>query len=1085
MAKYISNIPVGKDLYKGCSQERLAESISNYIKDKDKTNSDSPFQRIIGIEGEWGSGKSNVINMLQKSLNDNYVFYIHDAWGMQEDLQRRSLLQSLTSFLIQKGYLKDNTTRKNINIKTRKFEQVSCSWEERLEFLLGNKSSSITEIKPSIASPLKWFTLAMAITGITLTIGGLITRPEIILPFNFRYGELITIICFAVIPLLSWFIYMCFGWKNKWKDFVNVYGTSGTTTNSCETISSLEPSVSEFRSWMHDISNGLPTDKHLVVVFDNMDRLPKEKVKQLWSSIHTFFAENSDNECEKYEKVWCLIPYDEIHLCQAFDEKDDLCRKFLLKTFPITYRVAKPVVSDYKDFCDRYLEEAFGKSETDLSIINRCYRLVNAEPNPRNIIHFVNELVTLSNAWKEKIPLRYMALYILNKKNILYPTSGSKKEESKVTIDQNLLNGSYIKPLDTFFSNTEETLTYISMLVYGVDKVNAKQIPLINYLNNAVSVGKVPANDLQDRLTQNSNFFTILDDLINKSNIENVSNWVSVLSEVNYELLPEELKLNLTNSFENIAQVYIKSDLTKEDKLDSYLSVLITRCRPSVSKSLQSSFLKRYFATDHEDGHDIFTTVVALENLWEGNDAKRIKLESQKLEPKQYLDFVDAAKESYSKFPYTVNHDNLQQFVIEQIASDYDGFSAIEILLQNNKIDKSILVDQIQSKIEEKNYKGGQLQRALKLFTMMKNLDTDFNFDLQYLNNELQASKPAVESCPNLYIETYLLLNGSHPTIKNTDWTDIACIATSIYSTAKLCEICMNSFTQENIQLMKFIIENNMHSGNMEYSWMSKMEWLRSQLNLDAKEILQYISNEEYIEFTQEDNTKSIQTLMPNFNVWIQALGEVEGSFSDLLFKKVYDEISGQDISSFYQNNGIPQNGTYWEKTLNLLVNDKRFPADVPEFMFPMYEKHMQGIGSGICTKGHENKTYKYLRDRIKYENISTKWNEVRTKFYNGEYRITEYAFTELHKWFEHTPISEMDSPNFLNKCMLPIIESTNIQTIILANTDFYSNTMRFIDESSDLKGKLKTIVEKKSQDDFGKYLQSLNLFDTNNSSDK
>lgn len=1082
MAKYISNLPIGNDLYKGRSQERLAEFISNYIKDKD--NGDSPFQRIIGIEGEWGSGKSNVISMLKNLLSDTYIFYIHDAWGMQEDLQRRSLLQSLTSFLIQKDYLKGNTTRKNINIETRKFEQVSCSWEERLEFLLGNKSGSITHIKPSIAAPVKWFTLALALTGVSLTMGGLITRSGITLPLNCRYGELITIICFAVIPLLSWFIYMCFSWKNKWKDFVNVYGTSGTTTNSCETISSLEPSVSEFRSWMHDISNGLPSNKHLVVVFDNMDRLPKEKVKQLWSSIHTFFAENSDNEREKYEKIWCLIPYDEIHLCHAFDENDDLCKKFLLKTFPITYRVAKPVVSDYKDLCDRYLEEAFGKSETDLNVINRCYRLINAEPNPRNIIQFVNELVTLSNAWKEEIPLRYMALYILNKKNILYPTSGSEKEESKVTIDQNLLNGNYIKPLDTFFLNTEETLTYISMLVYGVDKVNAKQIPLINYLNNAVSVGKVPASDLQDRLTQNSNFFTILDDLINKSNIENVSNWVSVLSEVNYELLSEELKLNLTNSFENIAQVYIKSNLTKEDKLDSYLSVLIKRCRPSVSISLQSSFLTRYFVANHEDGHDIYKTITALETSWEGNDAKRIKIESRELEPKQYLDFVDAAKGSYSKYHFTVSHTELQKFVIEQIASDYNGFSAIEILLQDNIIDKSNLVNQIQSKIEKKDYQGGQLQRALKLFTMMKNLDSDFNFNQQYLLDELQASKPVVESCPKLYIETYLLLNGSQPTIEDSDWTEIAMIAITIYSTAKLCEICEDYSNYKIIQLMKFIIENDMHSGNMKFPWMSKMEWLRSNLNLDVKVILQYISNEEYIEFTQQDNTTSIQTLMPDCDVWIQALGAIESRFSNLLFNKVYDEISTMDVSYFYQSNGIPETSTYWAKALNLLVKDKRFPTNVPEFMFPMYEKHMQGIGLGNCEMEHETDTYKYLRNGIKYENISTKWNEVRTKFYNGEYRITEYAFTELHKWFEHTPISESDAPNFLNKCMLPIIESTNIQTIILVNKSFYSDAMNYIDESSDLREKLKTIVEK-TNDEFGEFLQSLNLFNTNNSSDK
>lgn len=1073
MAKYISNIPVGNDLYKGRSQERLAEFISNYIKDKDENESISPFQRIIGIEGEWGAGKSNVISRLRKILGDSYIFYIHDAWGMQEDLQRRSLLQSLTSFLIQNGYLEGKTTRKNINLDNRKFEQVECYWSERLEFLLGNKSSAITNIKPSIAAPVKWFTLALAITGISMTIGGVITSSNIMLPFSCEYGKLITLICFTVIPLFVWFLYMCCNWKHNWKDFINVYGTSGTTTNSCETISSLEPSVSEFRSWMHDVSNGLPKEKHLIVVFDNMDRLPKEKVRQLWSSIHTFFAENSENEKERYERVWCLIPYDEIHLCQAFEENEDLCKKFLLKTFPITFRVAKPVVSDYKDFCDVYLEEAFGSSEKDLNIINRCYRLVNAEPNPRHIIHFVNELVTLKNAWKDTIPLRYIALFVLNKQNILYPTNYVNKKKIKVTIEQNLLNGEYIKPLDTFFSNSEETLTYISMLVYGVDEVNAQQIPLINYLTDMAHGGNAP-NDLQDRLIKNSNFFTILDDLINKSNIENVSNWVSVLSDINCELLDEDLKFNLTNSFENIAQIYIKSETVEEKALGNHLSILIKKCRPSISKSLQLTFLTRYFNTTHKDGHEIYTTIVALKDSWEGNDDKKIEFKEQELQPKQYIDFVDAAKESYSVYPITVNKDELHKFIIGQIASDYDYFYAINILLSDNVVDKSILVDTIRSKIEAKDYMGGQLQRALKLFTMAKSLDTSFYFDSNYLSAELyDASRPFIASNPKLYIETYLLFNGAQPAIEDADLKEVARIAISIHPTAKLCEICMKHKNPVITKLMKLIIEDDMHSGNMEFSWMVKMNWLRLNLNLDAKVILQYISNEGYTKFTQEDDIALIEKIMPDCKAWIHAIGEVEGKSSDLLFNKVFNEISSKEISFFYASNGVPTSNTYWAKTLDFLVKDKRFPAVVPEFMSAMYEIHMQGISAGICTKANETETYKYLRENIKYENISTKWNEVRTKFYNGEYRISAYSFTELHMWFEHTPISLMDAPNFLNKCLLPLIENSEVQLIVLANMNFYSDAMKYIDEASELKRKLMDI-SKKDPGEFGEYLRSI-----------
>ena len=108
-----------------------------------------------------------------------------------------------------------------------------------------------------------------------------------------------------------------------------------------ETLSEDEPTVYEFKTWMQDISDFIKEkgQRKLVLVFDNMDRLPAEKVKELWSSIHTFFADSG------FENVWAVIPFDETHLACAFgDETDEqtkqLTKYFINKTFPIVYRVA-------------------------------------------------------------------------------------------------------------------------------------------------------------------------------------------------------------------------------------------------------------------------------------------------------------------------------------------------------------------------------------------------------------------------------------------------------------------------------------------------------------------------------------------------------------------------------------------------------------------------------------------------------------------------------------------------------------------------------------------------------------------------
>ena len=55
-------------MFEGKSQERLAQAIAAHIvgADEGTKNGVKPaFARLIGLEGKWGSGKSNVIKILE------------------------------------------------------------------------------------------------------------------------------------------------------------------------------------------------------------------------------------------------------------------------------------------------------------------------------------------------------------------------------------------------------------------------------------------------------------------------------------------------------------------------------------------------------------------------------------------------------------------------------------------------------------------------------------------------------------------------------------------------------------------------------------------------------------------------------------------------------------------------------------------------------------------------------------------------------------------------------------------------------------------------------------------------------------
>lgn len=64
ISSFFPDIPVGEDCFEGHSQEKLAHIVCDYIRLQDERavakSTSKTMPRILGIEGCWGSGKSNV-----------------------------------------------------------------------------------------------------------------------------------------------------------------------------------------------------------------------------------------------------------------------------------------------------------------------------------------------------------------------------------------------------------------------------------------------------------------------------------------------------------------------------------------------------------------------------------------------------------------------------------------------------------------------------------------------------------------------------------------------------------------------------------------------------------------------------------------------------------------------------------------------------------------------------------------------------------------------------------------------------------------------------------------------------------------
>ncbi|WP_333661002.1 P-loop NTPase fold protein [Chishuiella changwenlii] len=444
---FIKNQPLGEDLFENKSQEKIATVISEKIIKE-------PDFKIIGIDGEWGSGKSNLVKLIEKKLENSHKFFIYDVWGHQEDEQRKSILVELTDFIKN-----DKDLLKEGNKKT---------WDDKLTFLLA-KSKETTTINQPYLSVGFIFSLLSIIYIPTVNVFKDSIKDFLNIESIFWKIILVAFPIIIVIAIYLWNVVK--NWKLKngfWKSFkfsaeetFQIYTNKQKEETKIETISEDQPSVRDFQNWMQEINDDLNCP--IVIVFDNFDRLPKKHILSIWSSIHIFFAEKD------YSNIKVIIPFDRQHIQNAFKELNGDDNKFgddyVNKTFDIVFRITLPIMSDWKKFFKEQWKKAFDNyDEEEYRLVVQVYEFLNRRITPREIISFINEILTLKlldNNFKE----RYIAIFVLKKDDIL------KDPLKAVTDFKHILKG-----LTSLYSNDSEYAKQLTAIIYHIEVEDALEL---------------------------------------------------------------------------------------------------------------------------------------------------------------------------------------------------------------------------------------------------------------------------------------------------------------------------------------------------------------------------------------------------------------------------------------------------------------------------------------------------------------------------------------------------------------------------------------------------------------------------------
>lgn len=691
---FLINQPLGEDLFKNKSQDKIAKVIS------EKIINDVDF-KIIGIDGAWGSGKSNLVKLIETRLASSHDFFIYDVWGHQEDEQRKAILVEITEFI---------NSRENLLKKNTK------DWNFKLKQLLANSKETITINQPYLS------------VGFIFSLLSIVYIPTVnvfkdSMADFFKIEKLFWKLVLVLFPIfIVIFIYL-YNFLRNWKkngflksfkisaeETFQVYTNKQKEETKIETISDNQPSVRDFQKWMKEIDEDL--NRKIVIVFDNFDRLPKKHILNIWSSIHIFFAE------KKYTNIKVILPFDREHVQNAFKELNSnnedktFGDDYVNKTFDIVFRVTLPIMSDWKNFFENQWKNAFVEHDDDeLKLVIQVYEFLNRRITPREIISFINEILTiklLDESFKE----RYIAIFILKKDEIL-------KSPLKAVTELD-----YLKGLKSIYLNDSNFAKQLTAIIYHIEVEDALELIYTQELKDSLNKNDVEQFNLICKSEFIDNIFTqaIIE-------IDVPENPIKTLSK-----LDRDTKLTQFNILQAWDNLYFKvlNNESSIDKLEieEWQILLIKNYNDDRYLNL---LLKKYI--NLLDEANIFEYISLIDKIVDELNQEKIfdLLSDKKIKPQSLIEIIEHKSDKYKKYKLFSNDKEIDNYISKLKIEDILKLKNTYILNKNFNLNqyKEFLKTNLNTFIDQNN-----IQSANDTLIKLKETSKEKNADLKDILDE-------------------------------------------------------------------------------------------------------------------------------------------------------------------------------------------------------------------------------------------------------------------------------------------------------------------------------------------------------------
>lgn len=389
--------PADSDLFRGESHNKVARKMTEVIRTSDIN--------IIGLEGELGSGKSTIIQLIKKDLSDDYTFIEFDAERYHHGNTKKALIE-----VIHRGiHAREGVDKESLNTLKHK--------------ALGN----IVEYDKKVSSRLSWWTVSFILCCLlavqmvryllvdinSYLVSGKITSWWVLAT------EIIAILSPGVL-LLS--LRVKSRTKNKVSSNVGNIITVGDLfkQNSVDRISetwlvSKEIGTIELTDALSGFTESptVPSEARFILIIDNLDRISADKVKELWSDMELIAGTT-------HRQFRIIVPYSARHVAKSLMVEGHSGREFIAKRIPVTFTVPPLITAGWQDAFREMWKQTVDKDDgicctESIQLLERWRPSEYPRITPRLLKKLVNDIHILDMTVPAGEPLRHvlLALYIL------------------------------------------------------------------------------------------------------------------------------------------------------------------------------------------------------------------------------------------------------------------------------------------------------------------------------------------------------------------------------------------------------------------------------------------------------------------------------------------------------------------------------------------------------------------------------------------------------------------------------------------------------------------------------------------------